>query len=83
MSQPFAGTGDGDGIEVPYYFRALDFEKLWREYPPPPDYFRKVYRMSRDELRVLQEKRFLETVKRGWEIPFFQLHWPMVHPRVM
>ena len=75
MSQPFAGTGDGDGLEVPYYFRSLDFEKLWRDYPPPPDYFRKVYRMPRDELRALQEKRFLETVKRGWEIPFFQLHW--------
>ena len=31
--------------------------------------------MSRDELRALQEKRFLQTVKRGWEIPFFQRHW--------
>src|SRR4029450_5808128 len=31
--------------------------------------------MPRDALRALQEKRFLATVKRGWEIPFFQRHW--------
>ena len=53
MRKPaFAGTGDGDGIEIPYYYRSLDFEKLWQDYPPPPDYFRKVYRMSRDELGI-------------------------------
>ena len=28
MRKPaFAGTGDGDGIEIPYYYRSLDFEK--------------------------------------------------------
>src|SRR5581483_7605921 len=31
--------------------------------------------LSREELRALQEKRFLATVARGWEIPFFQRHW--------
>jgi phenylacetate-CoA ligase len=72
---PSAGTGDGDGVAVPYYWRTLDFEKLWRDYPPPPDYFRTVYRMPREQLRALQEQRFLATVKRGWEIPFFQRHW--------
>ena len=49
--------------------------QLQRDYPPPPDYFRTTYRMPRDALRALQEKRFLATVKRGWEIPFFQRHW--------
>lgn len=60
---------------VPWYWRALDLEKLVRDYPPPPDYFRTTYRLPRDELRALQEVRFLETVARGWEIPFFQRHW--------
>jgi phenylacetate-CoA ligase len=61
--------------DIPWYSRALDFEALAREFPPPPDYFRAVFRVSRDELRARQEQRFLATVKRGWEIPFFQRHW--------
>jgi phenylacetate-CoA ligase len=61
--------------DVPWLFRALDYEALAREFPPPPNYFREVYRVSRDELRARQEARFQATVKRGWEIPFFQRHW--------
>ena len=67
--------------EIPWYSRALDFEALAREFPPPPDYFRSVFRISRDELRARQEERFLATVKRGWEIPFFQRHWGNVGAR--
>ena len=66
---------DGYPAHVPWYWRSLDFEQLARDYPPPPDYFRTTARMSRDDLRALQERRFLATVKRGWEIPFFQRHW--------
>ena len=58
-----------------WYWKSLDFDALTRDFPPPPDYFDKVFRISRDELRARQEKRFLETVNRGWEIPFFQRHW--------
>ena len=60
---------------VPWYWRSLDFEQLARDFPPPPDYFHGAYRMPRGELRALQERRFLATVRRGWEIPFFQRHW--------
>jgi len=61
--------------EVPWLFRALDYEALAREFPPPPNYFREVFRVSRDEIRARQKQRFLQTVRRGWEIPFFQRHW--------
>jgi phenylacetate-CoA ligase len=64
-----------DADHIPWYFRSLDFEQLWRDYPPPPTYFHTHAKLSRDELRVLQEKRFLATVKRGWEIEFFRRHW--------
>ncbi len=64
--------------KVPWYWRSLDFEQLARDYPPPPDYFRITAKLSRDELRALQERRFLATVKRGWEIPFFRRHWGAV-----
>jgi phenylacetate-CoA ligase len=64
--------------DIPWYSRALDFEALAREFPPPPEYFRTVFRISRAELRARQEQRFLDTVKRGWEIPFFRRHWGAV-----
>lgn len=61
--------------QFPRYWQSLDFKKLNEEYPPPPDFFRKVYRMSRDELRALQQRRFINTVARGWQIPFFKRRW--------
>ena len=64
--------------DTTWYWRSLDFEALTSDFPPPPDYFDKVFRIPRDELRKRQETRFLETVKRGWEIPFFQRHWGSV-----
>ncbi|MBI3374361.1 MAG: phenylacetate--CoA ligase family protein [Betaproteobacteria bacterium] len=64
-----------EDLEFPRYWRSLDFEQLNREFPPPPEYFRMVYRMPREQLRAVQDKRFLQTVARGWEIAFFRRHW--------
>lgn len=71
MNHPISPNAD----VVPWYPNALDFQQLLRDYPPPPDYFNTTAKLSRDELRALQEKRFLKTMERGWEIPFFQRHW--------
>jgi phenylacetate-CoA ligase len=60
---------------VPWYYRSLDFEALWREFPPPPDYFRRTYLLSRDELHALQEQRLLAQIERAWQVPFYQRHW--------
>jgi phenylacetate-CoA ligase len=60
---------------VPHYWNAVDFPALLRDYPPPPGFFERVYRMPRESLRALQEQRFLATVTRAWEIPFFRRHW--------
>lgn len=60
---------------VPWYARALDHEALWKEFPPPPDYLQITHRMSRDELRRIQEQRFLQQVARAWQVPFYQMHW--------
>jgi phenylacetate-CoA ligase len=59
----------------PWYARSLDFEALWREYPPPPDCMDLVHRLPRDTLRALQEHRFLAQMKRAWEVPFYRRHW--------
>jgi phenylacetate-CoA ligase len=67
--------GGQSGTQVPLYYRSLDFEALWRDYVPAPDYLESTYRCSRDELHALQARRFLQQVKRAWEIPFYQRHW--------
>jgi phenylacetate-CoA ligase len=60
---------------VPNYWTSVDFPRLLQDYPPPPQFFESVYRMPRVQLHALQEMRFLATVRRAWEIPFFQRHW--------
>lgn len=72
MTVPNAQRWHGD---VPNYWSSIDFPKLLRDYPPPPAFFDTVYRMPREALRKVQEARFLATVERGWQIPFFQRHW--------
>ena len=60
---------------VPYYWQSLDFARLTADYPPPPAFYDTVYCMPREQLRALQEKRFIAQMQRAWEIPFFQRHW--------
>src|SRR6266511_4183750 len=60
---------------IPRYYDSLDFERLWSEFPPAPEYFDTTYRKSRDELRAMQNERFLAQVERAWQIPFYQRHW--------
>ena len=67
-------TGASAGT-IPRYHQALDFEALWREFPPPPDYFAGTYRLSRDEIRGMQEQRFLRQMERAWQVPFYRRRW--------
>jgi hypothetical protein len=50
-------------VEVPYYWKSLDWDRLIADYPPSPIFERTVGRLSADALRELQERRFLA---RGW-----------------
>ncbi|MGE3922449.1 MAG: phenylacetate--CoA ligase family protein [Lautropia sp.] len=61
--------------QVPWYWKSLDFERLTRDFPPPPDYFRERFTASPQTIRTLQEQRFVETMERAWQIPFFQRLW--------
>ena len=51
----------------------LDFKALWAEYPPAPDYFDTVYRLSRDELRALQDRRFRAIGRQEENVPAVEL----------
>ena len=61
--------------KAPYYWQSLDFEKLVQDYPPPPTFFNTVYRMPREALRELQERRFRTQIERAWEVPFYARRW--------
>jgi phenylacetate-CoA ligase len=62
-------------VQIPRYYGSLDFEALWREYPPAPDYFDGTDKLSRDEIRRMQNERFVRQLTRAWQVPFYQRHW--------
>lgn len=64
-----------DSPIVPRYYASLDFDALWREFPPAPEFFDTTWRLSRDELRALQNGRFLRQMVRAWQVPFYKRHW--------
>jgi phenylacetate-CoA ligase len=66
---------DEPRVKVPRYAAEIDFDALWREFPPPDDYFHGPYQRPRHELRGIQNVRFLRQMQRAWSIPFYQKHW--------
>ena len=63
-------------VKVPRYAASLDFDALWKEFPPADEYFNGPYQRPRDEIvRRIQNERFLEQMKRAWKVPFYQRHW--------
>lgn len=57
------------------FFETLDVARLFREYPTGRDFPGAYRRMSTDELRSIQERRFLRVMRRGWKTPFFRRLW--------
>ena len=62
-------------VKIPRYAASLDFDALWREFPPPDEYFHGAYQRPRHELRALQNERFLKQMQRAWQVPFYKQHW--------
>ncbi len=60
---------------VPRYYDFLDFKALWAKYPTGTDFLNTTYLLSSDEIRDLQNTRFLAQMKRAWQVPFYQRHW--------
>jgi phenylacetate-CoA ligase len=60
---------------IPRYAASLDFDALWREFPPADDYFNGPYQRPPHVIREIQNERFLWQMKRAWKVPFYQRHW--------
>jgi phenylacetate-CoA ligase len=57
------------------YFDALDYPSLLDEYGRPEDWPSRFGRLSKDELRALQECRFARVLDFAWKIPFYRRLW--------
>ncbi len=62
-------------MTYPTYFEAFDAKKMLKDYPIGEDLWNRFKGMSRDELYSIQNERFLDVLKRAWEVPFYQRHW--------
>lgn len=58
-----------------YYWQSLDWEALTKAYPPPGLFETTTGRMSADEMRALQNERFLERLADAWKLPFYRDRW--------
>ena len=59
----------------PRYHSSINLVALWQEFPPAPDFFQSTWMLSADELRALQNQRFLRQMQRAWQVPFYKRHW--------
>jgi phenylacetate-CoA ligase len=62
-------------MTVPYYYKAIDFEHLVREYPPSKDYAETVFLHDRAQIGEVQNRRFLDAVAWAWQNPFYRRKW--------
>jgi phenylacetate-CoA ligase len=62
------------------YFDEVDHKRMLAEYPLGEAFLKGPARLSRDELRALQERRFAEVMKRAWQVPFYRRHWAGIEP---
>jgi phenylacetate-CoA ligase len=59
----------------PNYFDAMDYPAILREYGRPETFLERFATISRDELRAIQNQRFLKLMAFGWRVPFYQRLW--------
>ena len=56
-------------------YESFDVRQILADYPLGNAFTQGLARIGRDELRALQNRRFLKLVARAWQIPFYQRLW--------
>lgn len=62
-------------MSAPSYFDALKYEEMIAEYGRPEDFTARFGKISREDLRALQNRRFREVMEFAWRVPFYQRLW--------
>jgi phenylacetate-CoA ligase len=63
------------GLMAAGYFDEVDHRAMLAEYPLGERFLAGPARMSRDELRALQDRRFRAVLARAWQVPFYRRLW--------
>lgn len=60
---------------LPLYQRSIDWDAFYAKYPPPDIFAETTWKSSADQVRAIQNERFLDVIRIGWENPFYQSLW--------
>lgn len=60
---------------LPLYRKAIDWQWFDREFPAPDVYAETIFKWPADRVRALQNQRFLEMMKVGWNNGFYREMW--------
>ncbi|GAA1851241.1 hypothetical protein GCM10009836_34010 [Pseudonocardia ailaonensis] len=62
-------------VEVPYYWKALDWDAFMADYPPPPLFEQTVGLYGDEQIRELQDERLRARMRDAWQVPFYRKRW--------
>lgn len=62
-------------MTYPTYYESFDYPAMLEEYPLGDAFLKRYQGMSRDELKSIQNARFLKLMEKAWTIPFYQRLW--------
>ncbi|MCX7301253.1 MAG: hypothetical protein NTX73_12940 [Rhodobacterales bacterium] len=62
-------------MSLPTYFDSMDYPAMIAEYGRPEDFLTRYGRVSRDEMRAVQNRRLLKVLEFAWKVPFYQRLW--------
>lgn len=66
---------DVSETNVPYYWQSVNWKQLTDDYPPEPVYGKRQGRLGEEEMRSLQNSRFMQRVAEAWAVPFYNKRW--------
>jgi phenylacetate-CoA ligase len=68
---------DIEGMQsaLPIYRQAIDWDRLFADYPVPDVFERTVFRWPLERIRALQNTRFLALMEIGWNNEFHRRRW--------
>jgi len=61
--------------KLPIYHRSLDWPAFERDNPVPDVFEQTMWRWSPDQIRAMQNERFLDLIKVVWKNPFYAQRW--------
>ncbi|OFA29857.1 CoF synthetase [Glaciecola punicea] len=66
---------DQTQAEYPTYYESFDYQEMLAQYPIGQKFTKMYQGMSKATLHEMQNERFMQVIKRAWEIPFYQRIW--------